>query len=136
MGKSTTTSNDWLNYALKGTLFSWNASTSVYIALHTADPTAAGDQTSSETSYTNYQRVPVIRTAAGWTVSTNTASNAALIQFAQCGVTGATLKYVSIGINPSGAGQILWSGQLNADLTVANLIQPQFNINALQIQET
>jgi len=136
MGKSTSTSNDWLNYALKGTVFSWNASTSVYIALHTADPTAAGDQTSSETVYTNYQRVPVIRTAAGWTVSTNSASNAGLLQFPQCGASGATLQYVSIGINPSGAGQILWSGQLNANLTVANLIQPQFNIGALVVQET
>lgn len=136
MGKSTTTSNDWLNYALKGTLFSWNASTSVYIALHTADPTAAGDQTSNETSYTNYQRVPVIRTAAGWTVSTNSASNAGLLQFPQCGASGSTVTHVSIGLNPSGAGQILWSGSLNSPLTIANLIQPQFSAAALQIQES
>lgn len=42
---------------------------SLYISLHSADPGAAGDQTTSEASYTNYARQGVARSAAGWTVA-------------------------------------------------------------------
>ena len=59
----------------------------------------------------------------------------ALVQFPQCGVTGATITHVSIGTLSSGAGQILYSGALNASLAVANLIQPQFAIAALVVTE-
>lgn len=39
-----------------------------YISLHTADP-SSGDQSTSETTYTGYARISVVRTASGWTVS-------------------------------------------------------------------
>lgn len=40
----------------------------VYVALHTADP-AGGNQSTSEATYTGYgNRVPVVRSALGWTV--------------------------------------------------------------------
>ena len=110
--------------------------TNLYLSLHTADPGTGNNQTTNETSYTNYVRIAVIRTSAGWTVSSNTASNAALAQFAQCGATGATLTYVAIGTAASGAGNVLYSGALNSALTVANGIQPQFNISALTVTET
>lgn len=70
---------------------------SLYVSLHTADPDEGGDQTTSETAYTTYARVAVARTAGGWTVSGNTVSNAALVQFPQCGVTGATLTRYATG---------------------------------------
>lgn len=108
---------------------------SLYISLHTADPTEAGNQGSSETTYTNYARVGVARSGAGWTVSGNTATNAALIQFPQCGVTGATITYVGVGVSPTtgDSGVLLFSGALSASLTVANLIQPQFAAGDLDI---
>ena len=64
------------------------AAGSLYVSLHTADPGEAGEQTTSETAYTNYARVAVARSAAGWTVAGNNASNAAAVAFPACGATG------------------------------------------------
>jgi len=135
MSKGNTTENDVLGYIFNATAFSWNANTDLYISLHTADPGEAGNQTTSEATYTSYARVTVARSAGGWTVSGNTASNAALIQFPQCTGGSNTLTHVAIGTASGGAGQILYSGALNSSLSVSNLIQPQFAIGALQIQE-
>lgn len=109
--------------------------TNLYIALHTADPGEAGAQNTNETAYTNYTRVAVARTSGGWTVTGSSVVNAALIQFPQCGVTGATITHVSIGTASSGAGTILYSGALNSSLAVSNLIQPQFSASALSVTE-
>ncbi len=108
---------------------------SLYVSLHTANPDEAGNQGSSETVYTNYARIGVARSGAGWTVATNTATNAALIQFPQCGVTGATITHVGIGVSGTAAdtGLLLFSGALSSPLTVANLIQPQFAAGDLDI---
>jgi hypothetical protein len=110
--------------------------TNLYISLHTADPGTGNSQLTNETSYTNYTRIAVLRTSAGWTVATNTAVNTALVQFPQCGATGATLTYVAIGTNLTGAGNVLYSGALNSALAVASGIQPQFNASALTVTET
>lgn len=110
--------------------------TNLYLSLHTADPGVGGSQLTNETAYTNYVRLAVARTAGGWTVSSNTATNAALAQFAQCGVTGATITHVAIGTASSGAGTVLYAGALSSSLAVANLIQPQFSIGALTVTET
>lgn len=108
---------------------------SLYVSLHTGDPGEAGNQGTNETVYTNYARVAVARSAGGWTISGNTASNTALIQFPQCGVTGATLTYVGIGVSPTAGdtGLLLFSGQLSSSLVVANLIQPQFAAGDLDV---
>ncbi len=98
----------------------------LYVSLHSADPGEAGNQTTNEVAYTNYARVAVARSGAGWTVSGNTATNTNLIQFPQCGASGATATYVGIGTDSSGAGLLLFSGQLSSSLTIANLITPQF----------
>jgi len=143
MAKSLTTASNILKLIFNATPWANMADnaasspyTNLYLSLHTADPGTGNNQTTNETTYTNYVRIPVIRTSAGWTISSNTASNAALAQFAQCGVTGATLTYVAIGTNVSGAGNVLYSGALNSALTVANGIQPQFSIGALTVTET
>jgi hypothetical protein len=111
------------------------AAGSLYVSLHTSDPGDAGDQTTNETAYTNYARVAVARTVGGWTVSGNTVSNAALVQFAQCGVTGATLTHFGVGTDASGAGKLLYSGALTASLAVSSGIQPQFAAGDLDITE-
>jgi hypothetical protein len=108
---------------------------SLYVSLHTADPGEAADQTTSETAYTNYVRVAVARTAGGWTVSGNTASNTALVQFAQCGVTGATLTHFGIGTASSSTGKLLYKGALTSSLAVSSGIQPQFASGDLDVTE-
>lgn len=110
--------------------------TNLYLSLHTADPGTGGSQLTNETAYTNYVRVAVARTSGGWTVTSNSAVNAALVQFAQCGVTGATITHVAIGTASSGAGLVLYAGALTSSLAVANGIQPQFAASALTVTET
>jgi hypothetical protein len=143
MAKSTTFCNDLMKLLFQATAIANiadNAGASplanLYLSLHTADPGAGGTQLTNETAYTNYLRVAVARSAGGWTVSSNQASNAALVQFAQCGASGSTITHVAIGTASSGAGKILYSGTLNSQLAVAQLIQPQFSIGALVAQET
>jgi len=108
---------------------------SLYISLHTSDPGEAGDQTTNETAYTNYARVAVARSGAGWTVSGNSATNAAQITFPQCGASGATLTHVGIGTDSSGAGTLLYSGALNSSLAVALNITPLFAASGLTVTE-
>ena len=143
MPKSTTTCNNLLKLVFNATAWSKMADnagstpyTNLYVSLHNASPGVGNAQTTNETAYTNYLRIAIARTSGGWTVSTNSVSNAALAQFAQCGVTGDTINYVAIGTDSSGAGNVLYEGALNSPLTVANLIQPQFPIGALVSTET
>ena len=143
MAKSTTTCNNILKLIFNATAWANMADnaavspyTNLYVGLYTADPGTGNNQTTNETSYTNYTRIAVVRTSSGWTVSTNTAVNAALIQFPQCGATGATITHVAIGTNSTGAGNVLYAGALTSSLAVSNGIQPQFNASALTVTET
>lgn len=135
MSKGNTTENDFLEYTFKATAFSWNANGNLYVALHTADPGEAGSQTTSECTFGSYARQTVARSGSGWTVSGNTASNAATISFPECTSGSETVSYVSIGTASSGAGQILYSGALSASRSVSSGITLQFAAGALDITE-
>lgn len=108
---------------------------SLYVALHTADPGEAGTAATSEATYTNYARVAVARSGAGWTVSGATATNAAQITFPQCGASGNTITHVSITTAASGTSKILYSGALNSSLSVALNITPLFAASGLTVTE-
>ena len=135
MSKGNTTENDVLALLFKGTALPWAAVTDLYLALHTADPGEAGDQTTSEATYTSYARIGIVRSAVGWTVAGNSSVNAALAQFPACTGGTNTITYVSIGTLSAGAGQIIYSGALNSSLSVSNGIQPQFAAGALAVTE-
>lgn len=136
MSKGNTTENDMIKVMfLKDYDPTWRTQSNLYLSLHTGDPGEGGTQLTNEATYTNYARVAVTKDAAGWTILDNSASNAALIQFAQCGITGNTISHVAIGTAGAGAGQILYSGALSSPLAVSNLIQPQFAIGSLVITE-
>ena len=144
MPKSTATCNSILALIFNATAWADIAQndgsgplTDLYLSLHTADPGVGNNQTTNETAYTNYVRIAVERTTSGWDVPASGATaNAALAQFAQCGVTGATLTHVAIGTAASGAGTVLYAGALSSSLAVANGIQPQFAAGALDVTET
>lgn len=107
---------------------------SLFIALHTADPGEAGDQTTSEATYTSYARVAVARSGAGFTISGTAptqAANAAAVGFPACTGGSNTLTHFSVGVATSGASVILVSGALTASLAVSNGITPSFAIGAL-----
>jgi hypothetical protein len=136
MSKGNTTETDVLGKIFNDTALSWDANTDLYVALHTGDPEDAGSQTSGpECAFGSYARVAVARSGAGWTVSGNTATNAATISFPECTSSSETVTYVSIGTASSGAGQILYSGQLSAPRSVSTGITLQFAAGALDITE-
>lgn len=110
--------------------------TNLYVSLHTASPGAGGDQTTNEAAYTSYARVAVARTTGGWSISGETISNVAAINFPACTGGSETETYVGVGTLASGAGVLLWFGALTASLAVSNGITPSFAIGALQITES
>lgn len=119
-----------LNQIFVGTALPWNSNTSLWLALHTADPGETGTAITSESAYGGYARVAVTR-ATEFTVSNPTISNAVLKQFPVCSSGSSTVTYASIVDTASGAGNIIVSGVLNSAVSVATGIQPQFAIGAL-----
>jgi hypothetical protein len=143
MAKSSTFDNDWLKLVFQATAIANiadNAATSpltnLFIALHIADPTAGGTQTSSEISYTGYARVSVARTSGGFTVTGGSVSPAAAITFGQMTAgTGGTATFWSVGVATSGATKILYSGAIAPTIVVTNGVTPQLT-TASAVTET
>lgn len=109
--------------------------TNLFVSLHTADPTEAGDQTSNEATYGAYARVAVARTSGGWTVSGNAATNAAAIVFPEATSGTNTITHFAIGELTSGAGDLYYIGALTASLAVSTGIEPQFAAGDLDVTE-
>lgn len=107
---------------------------SVYITLHTGDP-EAGDQATSETTYTGYARVAVARSTVGWIVSSSKASNAAAVSFAACtaGSNTATHFGVGTGATTGTTGTLICSGALAASLAISAGITPSFAASTLVV---
>jgi len=100
--------------------------TNLYLSLHTADPGEAGDQTTSEIAYTGYARVAVARTSGGWTITNNSASPVANVDFgAMTAGAGGTVTHVVVGTNSSGAGKLLISGTISPNIVVSNGVIPR-----------
>lgn len=109
--------------------------TVLYVSLHTADPTAAGTQTSNEAAYTSYARVSVARTSGGWSISGETITNVGAITFPACTGGSETETFVGVGTASSGAGVLLWAGPLTSSLAISNGITPSFAGGQLSITE-
>lgn len=102
--------------------------TQFYISLHTADPGDAGSQNTSETAYTGYERIAVIRDGTGWTVSGDTATNAADLAFGLCAASpGSNLTHVGLGTDLSGAGTLLLSNPLTSSVVMQVGTTPIFS---------
>lgn len=87
--------------------------------------------TANEVAYTGYARPTQARSGSGWTVSGNTASNAALIQFGEMTAGGPdTVVHCGLGFLSTGNALNLHA-DLNANLVINNGINPQFAIGAL-----
>lgn len=99
--------------------------TSLYVALHTADPGETGTQSTSEAAYTSYARVAVVRTTSGWTVTGNSVSPAVNIDFPACTGGSAVATHFSVGVGASGSNTILYSGLLTQTIAVTNGVTPR-----------
>lgn len=142
-GKGNTTINDFLKLLLNATTWAnvaINATasplTNLYFGLHTANPAATGDQTTSEAAYGSYARVAVARTTGGFTAaSSQTSSPVATVSFPAAASGSETETYAVLGTDISGAGRLLYFGQVSPTLAVATGVTPQLT-TATTIQET
>ncbi len=118
-----------------GGLLQSAADGSLFLSLHTADPGETGTQSSSEAAYTGYARVAVARDGSAWTINAGSgvATNAALIQFAQCTGGTATVTHLGIGTSSSGAGALKLRVPLAQSFAISNGIRPQFAVGALTV---
>lgn len=99
--------------------------TSLYVSLHTANPGAGGNQTTSEAAYTGYARVAVARTTSGWSISGETISPVSNIVFPAATGGSETETYFGIGTASSGAGVLLYSGTITPNIVVSNGVTPE-----------
>ncbi|MBR1198821.1 hypothetical protein JQ574_22755 [Bradyrhizobium sp. AUGA SZCCT0158] len=131
MSKGDTFENDLMKLLFQGTTIANiadNAASSplatLYFGLHTADPAESGNQTTSECTYTPYARVGVARSAAGFTVTANSVSPVADVDFPICSSGSETATHFSIGTAASGSGKILYSGTLTPNIVIAATVPP------------
>lgn len=133
-GKSDVFENDLLKLIFQATAIANLADnaaasplTSLYVALHTADPGDAGNQSTSEATYTGYSatRPSVARTSGGWTVTGNSVSPVAAISFGACTAGTNTITHWSVGTAASGTGKILYAGTVTPNISVSNGVTPQ-----------
>lgn len=138
MSKGNTFENDLLLLIFNGTTIANianNASasplTQLFVSLHTADPGEAGNQTTSEVTYTGYARIGVNRNSGGWTVTGSVVNPAANIDFAN--PTDATnlpqtATHFAVGTAASGTGKVLYKGALSPPIVISNTgVTPRVN---------
>jgi len=106
-----------------------------HISLHTGNAISDTStlQTDNEAAYTGYARQAVVRSVAGWTVATGTATNDAAITFPISTSGPETETDVGLGFAAAGAGVLQIFSTLDADLVVNNGVTPEFAISALAI---
>ncbi len=108
----------------------------LFFALHSADPGEAGVQTTSELSYAGYARVSVAR--GQFTVAGNQVSNTNEVAFPPATNGPQTAAWFSIGTSVSGAGKILYRGQIttpSGGLIINNGTTPRFSAGMSAITE-
>ena len=131
MSKGNTFENDILKLIFNATAIAdladndaTSPATTLTVALHTADPGEAGDQTTSETAYTGYARQAVARTTGGWTVTANSVSPVANIDFPECTASpGAALTHFSVGTGVT--NKLLYKGTITPNITMAVGVIPR-----------
>lgn len=143
MPKGTATCNNFLNLLYRAVAWANVADnaaaspiTNILMRMATASYSASSTGDANETSYTNYVAVNVPRSGVGWSAaSAGAIDNAAAIEFAQCGLTGATLTSCA-ATKGAGASEVFHYGDLNASIAVSNQIQPRFPAGSVTITET
>lgn len=138
MAKSNFLEDAILNHVLRGVAFP-TLGASVYVALHTADPTDAG--TGAEVAGGSYARVAVSRAIGSWAAPADNAgaqrtSNSAAITFPSPTANWGTVTHMAIW-DAATAGNLLYRAILGTSRTINNGDQaPSFAIGALTVQES
>lgn len=106
---------------------------SLFISLHTADPTDAADQTTLECTFTGYARAAVPRGTTTWTVTNGNISNSTTVAFAQCTAGSNTVTHFGVGATSSSTGHLICSGALNASLAISAGVTASFTSGQLDV---
>lgn len=109
--------------------------TNLQISLHTADPGEAGDQTTSEATYTSYARVAVARTTGGFAITGNSISPVANIDFPACTGGTNTITHFGVGTASSGAGKLLYSGTVTPNISVSSGVTPRLTTASTIVED-
>ena len=136
MSKSDTFENDLLALLFNNTAIAnigdaagLRASTtagSLWYSLHTADPGEAGTAVTNETAYAGYARVAGARSSGGFTVTGNSVSPPANVDFGECTASpGGAITHFGIVNTASGAGKLLYSGTMTPNVTMAVGVIPR-----------
>jgi hypothetical protein len=132
MSKSNTFENDLLKLIFNATAIANLADnaassplTNLYVSLHTADPGEAGNQSTSEVAYTSYARVAVARTSGGWTVTNNSVSPVANIDFPAATGGSGTVTFFGVGTAVSGTGVLYYSGTVTPSISITSGVTPR-----------
>lgn len=114
----------WANYADNA---SSSPQTAIAVGLHTADPTDSGTMSSNEANYTSYARVNVNRNSGGWSVSGDTVSPVANIDFAAGTGGSGTVSHFSTGKTGGGTAAILYSGTVTPNIVTGSGVTPRLS---------
>jgi hypothetical protein len=132
MSKGDTFENDLLRLIFNATAIANiadNAATSpltqLFVSLHTADVGEAGSQTTNEVAYTGYARVGVNRNTGGFTVTANSVSPAANIDFGACTAGTATATHWAVGTASTGTGKVLYKGTISPTISISTGVTPR-----------
>lgn len=112
----------WANVAINATS---SPITDIAVALHTADPGEGGSMSTNEAAYTDYARVDVERTSSGWTVTNNSVSPVANIDFPTGSGGSGTVTHFSVGKPGGGAAIIFFSGTVTPNIVTGNGVTPR-----------
>lgn len=109
---------------------------SLYWSLHTADPGEAGTAVTSETAYTGYARVAAARSGAGFTVTANSVSPPANVDFGECtAAPGTPITHFGIVNTASGAGKLLYKGTMTPNVTMAVGVIPRIKNTSTIVED-
>jgi hypothetical protein len=97
----------------------------LFVSLHTADPGEAGTQSTSEATYTSYTRVSVPRSGSNWTVTGNSVSPAAAVEFPTCTGGTNTITHFGVGLASTGANTLIYKGAVTPTIAVSSGITPR-----------
>lgn len=122
--KGNTLENEWLLLYFNGTTMEGIAmddsspvADSLYFRLHTAFPGETGLGSTSQAAYTGYAPVPVARDGTGFTVTANSVSPAANVEFGECTASpGNPLMFWSISRSDVDANAVDYYGPLGSRL--------------------
>jgi hypothetical protein len=142
MSKGNTYENDLVKFTFQAVAianFADNAAsaplTNIRYSLHTGDPGETGTQTTSEAAHAPYARISVARTTAGHTVTNNSASPSANVDFAACTSGTAAVTFAVQGTATSGAGKLMYSGAVTPTINVAAGVTPRLTTASATTEE-